>query len=1127
MERTLTNVLITVQDDLEQIKRIREYLDSNPEEQNGCSLTWQTIEAYNSIMNAFTSSEKSETEALDTLLDSFYYLSINNKEENVWRNFGFELGVICVKILSAIEQTTMFEVFFCKFLSVLKMFSERTSDAWKPVALQILNAFINKNFSFHYFETGLKLYVSILRNISNLVLNNFAKQNSHLLKTFLKLTEVTGDFQVQVDIVELVLLHACSDKKLIENFFTYSKIDDRSLLLKLNFQNFEEDCRTYLNTVNKSLGVERQVFSISCHRLLLGGYRLEPPSGSKTIWLDANASSERLTTKCVDFQTGSPIQLVIYVQFVDVKTVEVEQQSKNCFRIVIKAKNLKKIHKLAKTEEIVCITASAHDSEKEAFEFKYFIEKFLIQKAKELNTKKEKLSQTCAEIIVHRSTPPTKVANKGENSLSQSFDSSHSIDNRSLGINCIIPNAISLLNRVEQNLPSKETQLNSKLNTTELHEPKNMALKPKVVDKEKADFFEKLSSQKSSLSSKSPQNATKINQKSQDLSPNSFVESLNKNLGLDSPTIKSSFENPLEPTVSTPNETEKTNHKLYRSPNIIFDFSDLKAEPTQKKSCERKKAKTKSQKPKEPNTNKSMNSTKELYKNDKKILDVTSKLTSKNCLESGETESDKYFRGESAEKKKKPVLPKLSKSLRSQKKEDVTLTKEKKPTETNHVNKTLEIFTEEPSLRPSLLDPKGYAYQRWLRPTTSERSNFWLKKLNANKQITSSNGVFDFVDESDSEFDLVRDKKRGPKTKRKSKRIQKANKKKEKTEKQNSSIKEPLKQIGSSLKGTSSKKETKTVETNKEQHQAEEKVKEKSEYFIKDFDYFEKEEPLPQVDGGQADPTPNTPSDIEIDFKPDYDNLILKRNSSFESIEDCEYATDEKNEKSNEIESLYEDEYSADLTDADSENSGSKETLLDVTNSKKRSHSDEENSITKILKKKKYKTKYAESLLRFRLQKFEEKIKQETNEIIKIFSLATHRLINCVQKKNAEDVVNYVQKAAKTTFGLCQTDLQERTKRIQKVYLYHKTRCSVSDVYESIQSQILAVKNAMNDLVRSDVPTWKKINKFNKKLEFLIENEIEELIKREVTSFRNKMIHSASIFDVTIDDYINENSIKW
>ncbi|EEB14836.1 DNA double-strand break repair Rad50 ATPase, putative [Pediculus humanus corporis] len=603
MEKSFSQCLTNVREDLTQIKQIRNYLDSNTDSQNqkDYSLNWQTIEAYNKILGTCSLGTPPDIDFLNTLLDSFQFIS-NNKEENVtWSNFGFELGVLCLKILSAIEHSEMFQYFFTKLLTVMNSFSQHTSDVWKAASRPILNVIINKKFSIDYLETVLTLYISILKNIDYTLLQDFAQHNLSILKTISKLIEKSGDFEIQKNIFKLLYLHVHGDKVLIENLFKEFIPDVKGLFHKFQTMKFEDVCRNYLNNLNKNLMSKREVFSISCTRLYAGGYLLEPLTENQFFWVDANNKSQRLTFQCKSTLPNSSESCTIHIKFSDITGIKIEHEFEKEFKILLKGEGLQKIFKQVKKDEIICLKGINR----------------IIPQALTLLNKIE------SEINTEKPCPPHKVNENKENKM---------IGNGSMNIGIHEKNDTIVIAK------EKSPKHNSCMNIERNNNHEKIKIFPDIVPE------------------------------SEELTSNSFVETLNANIELKNTKESESI------------NKYKSSHKLFRDcENSFFDIVNNDFP-------EREKNKN--------GNNLNTRKTKELIKSKDK-LKSNFYDDEKKQFGISSSQSDNYFRGGSVEKKMKPTLPKLVKGK-------------------NYKN-------DENFPKSSLLDPNGYAFRQWIKPATSER----------------------------------------------------------------------------------------------------------------------------------------------------------------------------------------------------------------------------------------------------------------------------------------------------------------------------------------------------------------------------------------------------------------------
>ncbi|CAG2256620.1 SYCP2 [Mytilus edulis] len=80
----------------------------------------------------------------------------------------------------------------------------------------------------------------------------------------------------------------------------------RKDFLAIRDNEFETDCRIFLNKLNASLKKSNRVFSVPCNKAWLGDKELHKPDDPnyETFWVDFNAGSERLTVFCGSYNSS-------------------------------------------------------------------------------------------------------------------------------------------------------------------------------------------------------------------------------------------------------------------------------------------------------------------------------------------------------------------------------------------------------------------------------------------------------------------------------------------------------------------------------------------------------------------------------------------------------------------------------------------------------------------------------------------------------------------------------------------------------------------------------------------------------------------------------------------------------
>ena len=1108
MEKSFSQCLTNVREDLTQIKQIRNYLDSNTDSQNqkDCSLNWQTIEAYNKILGTCSLGTPPDIDFLNTLLDSFQFIS-NNKEENVtWSNFGFELGVLCLKILSAIEHSEMFQYFFTKLLTVMNSFSQHTSDVWKAASRPILNVIINKKFSIDYLETVLTLYISILKNIDYTLLQDFAQHNLSILKTISKLIEKSGDFEIQKNIFKLLYLHVHGDKVLIENLFKEFIPDVKGLFHKFQTMKFEDVCRNYLNNLNKNLMSKREVFSISCTRLYAGGYLLEPLTENQFFWVDANNKSQRLTFQCKSTLPNSSESCTIHIKFADITGIKIEHEFEKEFKILLKGEGLQKIFKQVKKDEIICLKVHSESTDKEICDFKNNLNAVIKNKKS-----KKKLSQSCDEIFIDRndSNDQTEIKKKKKENARQSHDKNNRNEQ---GINRIIPQALTLLNKIESEINTEKPCPPHKVNENKENKmigngSMNIGIHEKndtiVIAKEKSPKYNSCMNIERNNNHEKIKIFPDIVPESEELTSNSFVETLNANIELKNTTESESI------------NKYKSSHKLFRDcENSFFDIvnNDFPLREKNKNGNNLNTRKTKE-------LIKSKDKLKSnFYDDEKKQFGISS------------SQSDNYFRGGSIEKKMKPSLPKLVKGK-------------------NYKN-------DENFPKSSLLDPNGYAFRQWIKPATSERSKFWLNKLkDFEKKKQNSDKIFEFTDESD--FDKTIKLNNNNNNNRKMTR-KNGKKKSEKSVVKKGKVlskkkfQEPMDNVKNLLLQTNFSKEKQQeslkektevpiatteknlveMSSNKDENMSAEEMKNINENFEENFstseqNIFDLSETVEnknsqwKISGNESDLNFSDlypSSDIsEKEFEWNFNEKIEWEKTEFSGspLNSHEFHNHEDDLKKFDTDlnfESWEEDFFLNVIENNNNNNNSSEEM------------DKNQNFPMENMSKKMKTNESSFfVMKTQIDKIEEKTKKETNEIVRLFNATAKRFVNKLREEYYNDVISFIRNTADATFALGRLDFDDLNDSIKKFYLYFREKCSVSNYLDTIHSQISIIEKAEENFFNSNEKSlWKGIESVNKDLESMINKEIEQLIGDEADAIKNRLIQYAAALNLNFYEDFNE-----
>ncbi|XP_063412603.1 uncharacterized protein LOC134695306 [Mytilus trossulus] len=136
-----------------------------------------------------------------------------------------------------------------------------------------------------------------------LLSSQFVKPSLKKLSTLLN--EI-GDYEFQVCISEClfrIIPKKVRDQTISTVFKNQARRKD---FLAIRDNEFETDCRIFLNKLNASLKKSNRVFSVPCNKAWLGDKELHKPDDPnyETFWVDFNAGSERLTVFCGSYNSS-------------------------------------------------------------------------------------------------------------------------------------------------------------------------------------------------------------------------------------------------------------------------------------------------------------------------------------------------------------------------------------------------------------------------------------------------------------------------------------------------------------------------------------------------------------------------------------------------------------------------------------------------------------------------------------------------------------------------------------------------------------------------------------------------------------------------------------------------------
>lgn len=365
-EGLLSDILINSKKDPKLLSHLRRYIEDATKFNTPHGLTRKMIEGMRDIVSNCTAWERPDSESLGVLLDTLYYLVRLNKDESMLIKCGFEMWNLLLKLLSGIERTDKFQILFCKLLSSISLICLSNKSTWRQVVRPLLNVFNNKKLDYSCLEKSLKEFKKISKCGDENEMSNFTRQNIHLLQRFSMVARQVGDFLAQMDILELVFLYVADNRSLMKGFFASGNQEISDMLEKLNFGNFEKDSRLFLNTLNKSLGREKRIFSINCNLIYFGSVILTAASGMDGIWVDVNRDSKRISISCADFLTNVESQCIfLHLPLNEVGNLKLEYgkiSGEYCHCITITIDKLTEMYRFTKGRTVICTALSVKNT---------------------------------------------------------------------------------------------------------------------------------------------------------------------------------------------------------------------------------------------------------------------------------------------------------------------------------------------------------------------------------------------------------------------------------------------------------------------------------------------------------------------------------------------------------------------------------------------------------------------------------------------------------------------------------------------------------------------------------------------------------------------------------------------
>ncbi|KAJ8305435.1 hypothetical protein KUTeg_015980 [Tegillarca granosa] len=208
----------------------------------------------------------------------------------------------CKKIVNEEDVGGVFE----QLLDVVNGIAELSSSAKGSMVTDFLeyslDLLIRNDVCFRHRMEALKSTNLLLENCPFAVKDRFLKSDLFLNKLNVVINQLPnfGDYEFQVGLIEC--LFRIIPRKQRESYAVhfFSNAEFSNGLLQIQDNDFETDCRLFLNDFNKSLGVTKRVLSLPCTSAFLGDKELYKPNepGYDEFWVDFNLTSQRVTIFC-------------------------------------------------------------------------------------------------------------------------------------------------------------------------------------------------------------------------------------------------------------------------------------------------------------------------------------------------------------------------------------------------------------------------------------------------------------------------------------------------------------------------------------------------------------------------------------------------------------------------------------------------------------------------------------------------------------------------------------------------------------------------------------------------------------------------------------------------------------
>ncbi|CAL4061007.1 unnamed protein product, partial [Meganyctiphanes norvegica] len=185
-------------------------------------------------------------------------------------------------------------------MAMLEYNEELIARELQVIGLQFISIVVNPSADHFLRQLYIKSINCLLEKYPSVARVAFKQNAQQYLESLPACLAEVGDYDFQTSVVECIFrTTGISERKTnINKIFPGLDITIQALFLRI--QDFDPDCRYFLNKFNESMGENRLVFTFPCHSAQIGQLKLSKPKAStyEKFWVDFNIRSGTILIMC-------------------------------------------------------------------------------------------------------------------------------------------------------------------------------------------------------------------------------------------------------------------------------------------------------------------------------------------------------------------------------------------------------------------------------------------------------------------------------------------------------------------------------------------------------------------------------------------------------------------------------------------------------------------------------------------------------------------------------------------------------------------------------------------------------------------------------------------------------------